>query len=166
MLVVQESIATAAQWDAELELQFNERSKSRLRTRVRDGEEIGLFLARGTVLHDGDCLRADDGRVVKVFASAEALHEARCDDASTLARAAYHLGNRHAHVQVLSGALRFAADQVLAQMLEGIGVSVRPIVAPFEPEPGAYAAGGHPHSGEARHAGRIHDFSAREAGPR
>jgi len=33
------------------------------------------------------------------------------------------------------------------------------LAAPFEPEPGAYAAGHHQHSGEAKHAGVIHDFA-------
>ncbi len=33
------------------------------------------------------------------------------------------------------------------------------LAAPFEPEPGAYAAGHHEHSGEAKHAGVIHDFA-------
>jgi hypothetical protein len=35
------------------------------------------------------------------------------------------------------------------------------LAAPFEPEPGAYAAGHHQHSGEAKHAGVIHDFALR-----
>jgi hypothetical protein len=35
------------------------------------------------------------------------------------------------------------------------------LAAPFEPEAGAYAAGHHQHSGEAKHAGVIHDFALR-----
>ena len=58
---------------------------------------------------------ADDGRVVRVVAADEDLLEVRCDDADALARAAYHLGNRHAPVQVGAGWLRFAADDVLAR---------------------------------------------------
>ncbi len=162
MLVVQQKIAAAARHDALLVLPFELRQKSRLRTTVVGGEEIGLFLPRGTVLRDGDCLQSDDGRVVRVAAAEEHLLEVRCADADALARAAYHLGNRHTPVQVGSGWLRLAADEVLAGMLRGLGATVTPIKATFEPEAGAYAAGHHAHSSDAKHAGIIHDFAARD----
>jgi urease accessory protein len=161
MLVAQRKLDAPAPHDAVLVLAFELRQKSRLRARVAGGEEIGLFLERGTVLRDGECLQADDGRVVRVVAADEDLLEVRCPDADTLARAAYHLGNRHTPVQVGAGWLRIAADGVLARMLRGLGATVTPLRAPFEPEPGAYAAGHHAHSGEAKHAGIIHDFAAR-----
>lgn len=161
MLIVQKRIAPQPACDAELVLPFELRQKSRLRTTVASGEEIGLFLPRGTLLRDGDCLRADDGRVVRVEAAPEELIEARCADADALARAAYHLGNRHTPVQVGAGWLRLAADDVLAAMLCGMGAVVTSVRAPFEPEAGAYAAGGHAHSGDAKHAGIIHDFAVR-----
>ena len=161
MLVVQRKLDAAAPHDVVLVLPFDLRQKSRLRTTVASGEEIGLFLPRGTVLRDGECLQADDGRVVRVAAAPEDLIEVRCPDADALARAAYHLGNRHTPVEVGRGWLRLAADDVLAGMLRGLGADVTPVRAPFEPEAGAYAAGHHAHSGEARHAGIIHDFAAR-----
>jgi urease accessory protein len=162
MLIVQRKRDTPAPHDAELILPFELRQKSRLRTTVASGEEIGLFLPRGTLLRDGDCLQAHDGRVVRVEAAAEELIEVRCADTNALARAAYHLGNRHTPVQVGAGWLRLAADDVLAAMLRGLGAVVTPVLAPFEPEAGAYAAGGHAHSGEAKHAGIIHEFIARD----
>ena len=166
MLVVQTRIEVATHWDEELEMGFEQRSKTRLRTAVRSGEEIGIFLPRGGVLREGDFLRASDGRVVRVCAAREALMEARCSDPLLLARAAYHLGNRHASVQVLAGAVRFPSDTVLVQMLEGLGMRVHVVHETFDPEPGAYGGGSHQHSAEARHSGRIHDFAPRkEAGP-
>jgi len=159
MLIVRTRTAPQSAFDAELVLPFELRQKSRLRTAVASGEEIGLFLPRGSVLRDGDCLEADDGRVVRVTAAPENLLEARCADADALARAAYHLGNRHTPVQVGAGWLRLAADDVLAAMLRGLGATVTPVRAPFEPEAGAYAAGHHAHSGDAKHAGIIHDFA-------
>ena len=159
MLVVQRKLDAAVPHDALLVLPFELRQKSRLRTTVEGGEEIGLFLPRGTVLRDGECLVADDGRVVRVAAAEENLLEARCKDADALARAAYHLGNRHTPVQVGSGWLRLASDDVLAGMLRGLGAVVTPVRAPFEPEAGAYAAGHHAHSSDAKHAGIIHDFA-------
>ena len=161
MLIVQRKLDAPAPHDTLLVLPFELRQKSRLRTAVAGGEEIGLFLERGTVLRDGECLQADDGRVVRVAAADEDLLEVRCADANALARAAYHLGNRHTPVQVGSGWLRLAADDVLGGMLRGLGATVAAIRAPFEPEAGAYAAGHHAHSGEAKHAGIIHDFAAR-----
>jgi urease accessory protein len=161
MLVVQRKLDAPAPHDAVLVLPFELRQKSRLRTTVATGEEIGLFLERGTVLRDGECLQADDGRVVRVAAAPEDLIEVRCADADALARAAYHLGNRHTPVQVGEGWLRLVADDVLANMLRGLGAAVTAIRAPFEPEAGAYAAGHHAHPGEAKHAGIIHDFAAR-----
>ena len=161
MLIVQRKLDAPAPHDADLVLPFALRQKSRLRTAITGGEEIGLFLERGTVLRDGECLQADDGRVVRVAAADEDLLEVRCADANALARAAYHLGNRHTPVQVGAGWLRLAADDVLADMLRGLGAAVTPIRASFEPEAGAYAAGHHAHSGDAKHAGIIHDFAAR-----
>jgi urease accessory protein len=161
MLVVQRKLADAVAHDADLVLPFELRQKTRLRTTVAGGEEIGLFLERGTLLRDGECLAADDGRVVRVTAADENLIEGRCKDSDALARAAYHLGNRHTPVQVGAGWLRLAADDVLAGMLRGLGAVVTPVRAPFEPEAGAYAAGHHAHSSDAKHAGIIHDFAAR-----
>ena len=161
MLIIQKRIPARPSFDAELVLPFEQRQKSRLRTAVRGGEEIGLFLERGTVLRGGDFLQADDGRVVRVVAADEDLHEVRCADPDALARAAYHLGNRHAPTQVGEGWLRVAADEVLATMLRGLGATVIPVRAPFDPEAGAYGAGRHAHSGEAKHAGVIHDFAVR-----
>ena len=161
MLIVRRKIAPQAHADAVLVLPFEERQKSRLRTAVEGGEEIGLFLDRGTVLRGGDTLEADDGRVVRVVAADEELQEARCADADNLARAAWHLGNRHAPVEVGAGWIRFLADDVLAAMLRGQGATVSPVRAPFEPEGGAYGGGHHAHAPEAKHRGIIHDFAQR-----
>jgi len=161
MLIVRHKCSSERAHDAVLELPFERRQQSRLRTRATDGEEIGLMLERGATLRDGDVLEADDGRVVRVVAAAESLLEIRSDDPRALARAAYHLGNRHASVEIGAGWLRCAADPVLAGLLRGLGLDVRETSAPFQPEPGAYAAGQHAHASNARHAGVIHDFVAR-----
>ena len=144
--------------DAELKLPFDLRQKSRLRTRLVDGEEVGLFLEHGSILRGGDCLLAKDGRTVKVVSADEELMNAACANPTALARAAYHLGNRHVPVQIGEGWLRFQADEVLAKMLRGMGVEVSTLSAPFEPEAGAYAGGHSHHSMDARHSGIIHDF--------
>ena len=146
-----------------LELDFNARTKSRLRTRLACGAEVGLFLPRGTVLRGGQKLRTRDGRIVEVRAATEDLLEARCVSAVELARAAFHLGNRHVAVEVgrdeASDWLRIQADHVLEGMLAGLGARLRALRAPFEPEAGAYAHG-HQHPGDGSGA-RIHLMAGR-----
>lgn len=163
MLIVQKRIEAREIADVELRLPFEQRRKTRQRTVLASGEEIALFLDRGNVLRGGDCLLGEDGRVVRVVAAPESLMEVRSGDANALARAAYHLGNRHCPVEIGEGAVRFPADHVLAEMLMGMGLAVTSISAPFEPEGGAYAAGHHHHSSEAKHAGIIHDFAHKSA---
>jgi len=161
MLIARERIAARDRADEELLLPFEQRQKSRLRARLQSGEEIGLFLERGAILRGGDCLVADDGRVVRVVAAPEALMEVQCMDPGLLARAAYHLGNRHCAVAIGAGWLRFAADHVIGEMLHGMGLEATTVSAPFEPEAGAYGAGHHQHSSMAKHSGIIHDFAHR-----
>jgi urease accessory protein len=108
---------------AALELPFDMRCKSRLRTQLVGGEEIGIFLPPGTVMRGGTLLEGSDGRIVAVIAAKEPLLEVRTDDALLLARAAYHLGNRHVAVQVAGDSLRLQPDHVLRQMLVGLGPS-------------------------------------------
>ena len=144
--------------DLTLTLPFELRGKSRLRARLDNGEEAGLFLPQGTVLRGGHRLMASDGRVVEVRAAIEPLHEVHTQDAAQLARAAYHLGNRHIALEVGAGYLRLMRDHVLKALLENLGFIVHDIDAPFEPEAGAYGGGHHHHGEEQGHGGRIHSF--------
>jgi urease accessory protein len=127
-----------------LVLPFDQRQKSRLRAKLANGEEAGLILDRGAILRGGDCLLTEDGRVVEVVAALEELSCVRCDDPRQLARASYHLGNRHVSLQIGEGWLRYRHDHVLDDMLRGLGLTVTIESAPFEPEAGAYG-GGHGH---------------------
>ncbi len=121
-----------------LELPFDSRQKTRLRTRLASGEEAALMLPRGEMLRGGDLVVASDGRVVEVVAAAERLVHVECASATELARCAYHLGNRHVLVEVGKGFLRLAEDLVLEKMLAGLGAKLTHVTAPFEPEAGAY----------------------------
>ena len=139
-----------------LELPFESRQKSRLRTRLASGEEVGLVLPRGEILRGGDLVTASDGRVIAVVAQPEKLLHVESDSAQHLAKAAYHLGNRHVPVEVGEGCLRIAEDRVLEEMLRKLGMRLSRIEAPFEPEAGAYAGAHHQHD-EMGHGGKIHD---------
>jgi urease accessory protein len=132
-----------------LVLPYDQRERCRFRARLASGEEVALFLARGTVLRDGELLSdkpiGEGGRVVRVVAAPEPTYTVRCVDATMLARCAYHLGNRHTQVQIGQGWLRIRIDPVLKEMVEGLGAQVDQELAKFEPEQGAYAGGGHGH---------------------
>ena len=158
MLNIQKRCVPRDRLDAELIMPYELRQKCRLRTQTTTGEETGLFLPRGSVLRDGDFLQAEDGRIVKVTARLEKILQVGCPDAVQLSRIAYHLGNRHVALQIGPGWLRIANDDVLRQMVEGLGAVVVPVEAAFEPEPGAY--GGHQHQGPDApvHPGIIHQY--------
>ena len=143
-----------------LELPFELRQKSRLRTRLSSGEEAWLLLGRGEILRGGDLLLGTGGRVIEVVAQPEKLLHVECDTPRALSRAAYHLGNRHIPVEVGEGYLRLGFDHVFEQMLVGLGARVSAIDAPFEPEAGAYA--GHTHVQDGASRARIHEYAKRE----
>ena len=136
--------------DVKLVLPFQLRNKSRLRTELDTGEEVGLILERGSILRGGDVLLADDGRVVQVVAEPETVSTVRSSVALALCRASYHLGNRHVALQLGDGWIRYQHDHVLDEMVRGLGLAVVVEQEPFEPEAGAY--GGHSHSALAPHA--------------
>jgi urease accessory protein UreE len=148
MLTLNTKIEHAQAVDGELVLTFDQRERTRLRARLASGEEAALFMVRGTVLRHGDLLRGDDGRVVRVLAAPEPTLLIRCEGPAALARCAYHLGNRHTQAEIGLGFLRIRADPVLREMVAGLGAQVQEELAPFQPEPGAYAGGGHHHHGE------------------
>jgi urease accessory protein len=138
----------AASIDDTLVLTYDQRERCRLRATLASGAEAGIFVARGSVLRDGEMLTGPEGRVVRVIAAHEPTYAVRCDDAHTLLRCAYHLGNRHTQVQLGEGMLRMRVDPVLRDMVQGLGARVVEESAPFEPEAGAYSGGGHHHHGQ------------------
>ncbi len=162
MLVITEKIPAANDWQGELALPFELRQKTRLRTRLSDGREVGLFLERGQVLRGGECLRAQSGEVIRVVATPESLLHVTCATPTELTRAAYHLGNRHVPLQVGEGFLRLLDDYVLADMLLQLGAQVEKVVAPFEPEAGAYGGGHHHQHGDKdfSYQPKLHIFGA------
>ena len=150
-----------------LTLRYAERCKSRLRVELDDGTEAGIFLPRGTVLRAGDRLASEDSSVVvDIRAASEDLYEVRAahdavDPHFDLLRGTYHLGNRHVPVQLAPGRLRLERDTVLRELLLRLGLDVRDVVAPFEPEAGAYG-GGHRHDHDAT-GGMLGESLSREA---
>jgi urease accessory protein len=122
---------------------------------VLSGERHGAFLLdldEPVALRDGDGIVLDDGSIVMVAGLPEPLAEIGANTPLGLVRLAWHLGNRHTGVQIAGGKLRIRRDHVLEQMVAGLGATVTPVEAPFDPET---ATPGHAHGHD--HADHEHD---------
>ena len=145
----------------EICLDYDQRSKGRLKAVATSGEDVGLFLERGKVLQDGDVLKGNLEQLVRVTAKQESLICAKTDDWSTFARACYHLGNRHVPIEVGDRELFMRPDHILQAMVESLGLITSEVLKAFNPEQGAYA-GGHSHSHSHSHSkeeSHAHDHS-------
>jgi len=143
-------------------LDWDTRQKSRFEALDSAGRRLAVFLPRGRVVRGNDVLVGEDGSLIRVEALAQPIlvvTAAASDDAASasllLAKAAYHLGNRHVPLEVRADRLVLEPDHVLAEMLARMGLEVATTSGPFEPEPGAYdaapVAGGHGHAHAAAH---------------
>ena len=114
-----------------LTLPFESRQKSRLVAKLDSGAPIALSLPRGHILRHGALLQTEDGAIVEVCSAAEELSVVKSADATELARAAYHLGNRHVPLQIQPDTLSYQHDHVLDDMLRGLGLEPSFAAAPF-----------------------------------
>jgi urease accessory protein len=126
-------------------LGYDDRHRRRFAMKGERGNEFLLDLPEATALRNGDGLVLEDGRMVEVRAKPEPLLVIKARDAHHFARLAWHLGNRHVPAAIEEGRILIRPDHVLAEMLAGLGAEVAAIEAPFDPEGGAYAQGGHGH---------------------
>ncbi|MCW5700919.1 MAG: urease accessory protein UreE [Rhodospirillales bacterium] len=127
-------------------LRFEDRYRRRFRMTDDAGVPFLLDIERAVILSDGDGLAIEGGGFVRVCAAAEPVLDIRCRSRIHAANVAWHLGNRHAPIQIMDdGSMRTIDDHVLADMLTGLGANVYRHQAPFAPEPGAYTPGGHDH---------------------
>jgi urease accessory protein len=142
------SVIAAERWNGANEidritLDADERHRRRIVLTGEGGTVFMLDLPKATALRNGDGLVLDDGAMVRVAGRAEPLVEIAAADAHHLARLAWHLGNRHADVQIVGDRLRIRRDHVLEDMLRGLGAGLTQIEAVFEPEAGAYTRDDH-----------------------
>lgn len=105
-----------------------------------NGTPIGVMLPEPAFLRNGDALELDDGSIVDIVIEPEPLVEIRGTDVTHLARLAWHLGDRHVPLQVLSNRLRMRRDRALEALLQSLGARLNAIEAPFDPEGGAYTS--------------------------
>ena len=89
---------------ASVTLPYEERHRRRVRLIDDTGEPFLLDLEHAVMLGHGDGLELEGGGFIAVRAADEAVYDIRCHDAAHTARVAWHIGNRHAPVQVLGTA--------------------------------------------------------------
>jgi urease accessory protein len=146
-------------------LDFDDRHRRRMAMTGTRGLEFLLDLEAAIALRGGDALVLDDGRLIEVVAAPEPLIEIRGSDPHHLIRVAWHLGNRHLPTQIMPKGLRIRRDHVIEAMVKGLGARVIEIEAPFDPEGGAYAGGGHGHGADDHHHGHAaHDYASHDHG--
>lgn len=146
-----------------IELPHDGRHRRRIAMRGAKDTVFLLDLAEATMLHDGDGLKLQDGRIVRVIAASEPIAEITASDTHHLSRIAWHLGNRHVPAQILNDRIRIGRDHVLEELMVKLGAKVSRIEAPFDPEGGAYAeetahAHGHHHHHDLGHD-HYHDHA-------
>jgi urease accessory protein len=120
---------------------FDQRFRRRVLHTTEAGWTFLLDLRTPTRLRHGDGLILENGGIVRVVSLEEDLVEITTFDDRALVVLAWHLGNRHLPVQALRHSLRIRANATIEDMLEGLGATITPIRAAFDPEPGAYDHG-------------------------
>jgi urease accessory protein len=152
-VLLRRAATVALDWDA--------RQRSRFDATDSEGRTLAVFLPRGSVVRGGDVLVAEDGTLLRCIAAPQPVlvirHCAQHGSPFDLTRAAYHLGNRHVGIELKPDHLKIEPDPVLADMLRGMHLIVTEVHEAFEPEGGAYAAGGgHAHHGHDHDHGHGH----------
>jgi urease accessory protein len=121
-----------------LTLRHDQRHRRRISMATDGGLSFLLDLEQVTMLDDGDAVRLDDGRLVRIKAALERLVEIRANDPLRLKKIIWHLGNRHVPAEITEDAVYIAEDHVLADMVRGLGAQTAMVERPFRPERGAY----------------------------
>jgi urease accessory protein len=152
--VVRSGEVDAARVVDRVALDADERNRRRVVLTGEGGMTFLLDLPRAAGLRDGDGLVLDDGAIVRVVGVAESLAQMTAATPLDFVRLAWHLGNRHADVAFAPGALRVRRDHVLEAMAAGLGATVTPVEAAFDPEPST------PHEHDADHAHGEHSHPA------
>jgi urease accessory protein len=118
-------------------LDADDRQRRRIVLTGEKGTQALLDLEKPVALRDGDGLVLDDGSIVEVAGQAERLLEITPSSPRDFVRLAWHLGNRHTDVQIAGSRIRIRYDHVLEEMLRGLGATVTPLEAAFDPEAAA-----------------------------
>ncbi|MFG1349690.1 urease accessory protein UreE [Xanthobacter autotrophicus] len=159
-IVVRRPAVRAEKVADEITLDHHARHRRRFALTADGGTQFLLDLDKATVLDDGDAVKLEDGRLIRIKAAPEDLVEVTTANPLRLMKVAWHLGNRHVPAEITESALYFVDDHVLTEMVRGLGAGVAKVTRPFRPEKGAYEAaeahGGHGHDDHGHAHGEAH----------
>lgn len=106
-------------------LDFEAMGKGHQRVRTDAGTELGISLARGARLADGDVLYADAERVIVVRAAEDDALVITPTEPMQWGLVGFHLGNRHCVSFFQPAAILVPYDHTLEALLREQGVPVR-----------------------------------------
>ena len=138
-------------------LDFDDRYRRRIALQADGGLTFLLDLPAAQPIKHGEGLKLEDGRIIVILGRPEKLVAVSAPDAQTLARLAWHLGNRHLPVQFEEGRVLIRDDHVIVDMLRGLGARIEIVSEPFQPEGGAYGQHNHDHGHPHDHHHHHHD---------
>lgn len=127
----------------EVALDHAARSRRSAELTTKGGLGLRLDLDRATVLEDGDAVRLEDGRLVRILAAPQALLAVTAENPVRLTRLAWQLGSNHVQAEMTADALYVLDDPVVAELVRGQGCTATALQRPFRPEKEAAA---HDHS--------------------
>jgi len=117
-----------------LTVTFEERQRHKFRTRLDNGREAAVALARGEILRPGDFLASDEGEMVAVRAAGERLSLVQCRDADELARLCYQLGRLCHPAQIDGLRVSYPETPAVDILVRGLGCDILTVTSAFDPE--------------------------------
>lgn len=140
-LPVAQTLHRKGHWSGSAEtctLDYDARFLRRKRLVTDSGQAFVVDLAHTNSLDHGDALETGGGMRIMIHAAPERVLLVTGD---SLARLAWHIGNRHTPCQIEADRLLIQHDPVIAHMLEHLGATLTEADLPFTPEGGAYGHG-------------------------
>ena len=117
-----------------LTLGWDDRVRVHGRRRSDGGIAFGLFLPRGTILRDGDCLVIDEAKtIVVVVERPEPVFVIEPRTPQEWGLFAYHIGNRHQPLMITETGLLCPDEAGVEQLLQQQSIPFTHTTRPFTP---------------------------------
>jgi len=111
----------------EVQLEWFELEKRRMRKTLASGEEIGICIG----LHEGDVLYADDTRVIIVAIVPCELTVIEVTSMEEMGRLCFELGNRHLSLAIEESKVTVPYDEPTFHYLDQMGFSIEKVEGRF-----------------------------------
>jgi len=148
----------------QVSLDHEGRHRRRITLTGEKGTAFLLDLEKTATLNDGDAVKLEDGALILVKAAPQTLIEIKTENPMRLLKTAWHIGNRHTPAEITADAIYIDEDNVLAEMIRGLGCAMATVSRPFQPERGAYHDHAHgDHSHDHGHHDHDHDHGHHHA---